>query len=477
MNNMRTALENFVAKVPTVKQPEKHVSFNRKIKWTITVLILYFIMTNIPIFGLAEGGSDAFGQFRGILAGGQGSILQLGIMPIVTASIVLQILTGTNVVQLDMNDPRDQNFFQGLRRLLIYVMVLINGFPIVFAGDFLPASQPVANALGVSTGIINVLMFIQIAVGGIFLYYLDELITKWGIGSGLGLFIIAGVSQRFIGGLLTEVFPGWFSIATGEVPINFSADTAEVLLLGAGNIIPLLTTIIIFTIVVYAESTNVEIPVSNTKVGQKGNYQIKLIYASVLPIILVRAIQANLQFLGTGIYNYLGPNMPSWLGQYSASGEPFGGLFFYLTPIFTPQDWMWWLGFTTADRLDIALRIFVDMSFMVVGGAIFAVFWIRTTNKDAKAVAEQLHVSDMAIPGFRRNPQRMAKVLDRYIPYVTIVGGALIGLLAVATNMMGSIGMVSGTGLLLAVSITYKIYEEIAEEIAKSSMLGKIGLN
>lgn len=475
--NMRIALENFVEKIPTVKQPKKHVDFRKKVKWTIAVLVLYFIMTNIPIYGLAEGGSDAFGQFRGILAGEQGSILQLGIMPIVTASIVLQILTGTNVIRLDMNDPRDQNFFQGLRRLLIIVMVLVNGFPLVFAGDFLPASQGIANMLGVSTGAINLLMFAQITFGGIFIYYLDELVTKWGIGSGLGLFIIAGVSQRFVGGVFSEMLPGWYSIITGQVPINFSAETAEVLLLGAGHIIPLITTLIIFSIVVYAESTNVEIPVTNTRVGQKGNYQIKLIYASVLPIILVRAVQANVQFMGTGLNSYLGASMPAWLGQYSAGGEPFGGLFYYLTPIFSPQDWMWWLGVTTAEPLEIALRIFVDMTFMVVGGAIFAVFWIRTTNKDAKAVAEQLHVSDMAIPGFRRNPQRMEKVLDRYIPYVTIVGGALIGFLAVMANMMGTIGMVDGTGLLLAVSITYKIYEEIAEEIAKSSMLGKVGLN
>jgi preprotein translocase subunit SecY len=57
------------------------------------------------------------------------------------------------------------------------------------------------------------------------------------------------------------------------------------------------------------------------------------------------------------------------------------------------------------------------------------------------------------------------------------VGGALIGLLAVTTNMMGTIGAVNGTGLLLAVSITYQIYEEIAEEIATSALSGKIGLD
>jgi preprotein translocase subunit SecY len=70
----------------------------------------------------------------------------------------------------------------------------------------------------------------------------------------------------------------------------------------------------------------------------------------------------------------------------------------------------------------------------------------------------------MEVPGFRRNVSVLEKVLERYIPRVTVIGGALVGLLAVAANMMGTIGNVSGTGLLLTVSITYKIYEEIAEE-------------
>lgn len=473
---MRKTVESVVDKIPTVRQPKKHVSFNSKIKWTVAVLTLYFVMTNIPIFGLSlNGGADAFGQFRGILAGAQGSILQLGIMPIVTASIVLQILTGTNVLQLDMNDPRDQNYFQGLRRGLIFIMVLVNGFPIVFAGDYLPASQSLASSLGVNITVIQAIMFIQIAFGGLFIYYLDEVITKWGIGSGLGLFIIAGVSQAFVGGIFSELIPGWINIAQGNEVLSFSQETFTMLLLGNGYLVPLLTTTIIFAIIVYAESTRVQIPVSNTRVGNKGNYKIKLIYASVLPIILVRAVQANLQFLGSGINGYLGTNMPAWLGQYSADGQVFSGLFFYLTPIFSPQDWMWWMGYTTAEPLEIAIRILVDLSFMVIGGAVFAVFWVRTTNRDAEAVAQQLHVSNMAIPGFRRNPDRMSKVLDRYIPYVTIVGGALIGLLAVVASLMGTIGMVDGTGLLLAVSITYKIYEEIAEELA-SEMGGLIGL-
>jgi preprotein translocase subunit SecY len=70
----------------------------------------------------------------------------------------------------------------------------------------------------------------------------------------------------------------------------------------------------------------------------------------------------------------------------------------------------------------------------------------------------------MQIPGFRKNLCVIEKVMERYIPQVTVIGGALVGLLAVLANMLGTIGNVSGTGLLLTISITYKLYEEIAEE-------------
>jgi preprotein translocase subunit SecY len=101
---------------------------------------------------------------------------------------------------------------------------------------------------------------------------------------------------------------------------------------------------------------------------------------------------------------------------------------------------------------------------MVIGGAIFAIFWVETADMGPEATAQQIKNSGMQIPGFRKNTSVIEKVMERYIPQVTVLGGALVGLLAVAANMLGTIGGVSGTGLLLAISITYKLYEEIAEE-------------
>ena len=471
----KEAAEPVLTRMPSVARPEGHVPFKRKIGWTAGILVLYFFLTNVVLFGLQTGGTggDFYGQFRSILAGAQGSILQLGIGPIVTASIVLQLLGGADLLGLDTDDPRDQVLYQGLQKLLVVVMICLTGLPMVFGGNFLPPSEALGQSLGIGTGGVRALLFAQIAVGGILILFMDEIVSKWGVGSGVGLFIIAGVSQQLVAGLFSweslggqsGFFPTWIGIVTGAVEIGSPLTPGGLsdLFLGQGQILALITTLLIFAVVVYAESVRVEIPLSHANVkGARGRFPVKLIYASVLPMILVRALQANIQFAGQILNNWWA-GMPAIIGQYS-QGQVTGGLFWYLAPIQTRQDWMWFLGFTSQEPAAIALRVAIDLTFMIIGGAIFAIFWVETTGMGPEATARQIQNSGMQIPGFRRNPQVIEKVMERYIPQVTVIGGALVGLLAVLANMLGTIGGVSGTGLLLTVSITYKLYEEIAEE-------------
>ncbi|MFB6082521.1 MAG: preprotein translocase subunit SecY [Halanaeroarchaeum sp.] len=474
----KEAAEPVLTRMPGVARPEGHVPFRRKLTWTAAVLVLYFFLTNVGLWGIQEGaGADLFGQFRSLLAGGQGTVLQLGIGPIVTASIVLQLLGGANLLGLDTSDPRDQALYQGLQKVLVIVMIFLTGLPMVFLGNFLPPSTQLANSLGVGSLGVQVLIFVQIAIGGILVLYMDEVVSKWGVGSGIGLFIVAGVSQSLVGGLFywgqagqQGIIPQWIDIALGNagaIPPLLTTDGLMYVLLDA-RVLAIITTLIIYGVVVYAESVRVEIPLSHARVkGARGRFPVKLIYASVLPMILVRALQANIQFLGRILYSQMGDAMPSILGVYTVSNGqayPVGGLFYYLAPIYNRSDWMWWLGTTANEPWQVMLRVAVDLSFMIVGGAIFAVFWVETADMGPDATARQIQNSGMQIPGFRQNVGVIEKVMERYIPQVTVIGGALVGLLAVLANMLGTIGQVTGTGLLLTISITYKLYEEIAEE-------------
>jgi len=466
--------EPVLTRMPSVSRPEGHVPFKRKLGWTAGVLVLYFFLTNVYLFGLPNGsqtqGADFFGQFRSILAGAQFSVLHLGIGPIVTASIVLQLLGGADLLGLDTDDPRDQILYQGLQKLLVVVMIVLTAVPMVASG-FIPVAQNGLTVAGIalSPGALRGLMFVQMFVGGILILFLDEIVSKWGVGSGIGLFIIAGVSQSLVGGFISPdggFFANWIAIATGAQNIgNVLGGTGfgTVMFNRSFGLLPLVTTLAIFAIVVYAESVRVEIPLSHARVkGARGRFPVKLIYASVLPMILVRAVQANVQFLGK-ILNRV-TALPAWVGIYDQQGQVTGGLFWYLNPVYSPDQWMWWATSLSHTWYEILLRVGIDLAFMVFGGAIFAIFWVETTDMGPEATAQQIHNSGMQIPGFRQNVGVIEKVMERYIPQVTVIGGALVGLLAVAANLLGTIGQVTGTGLLLTVSITYKIYEEIAEE-------------
>ena len=99
--------------IPEVKKPdEKKLGFNVKLKWTLVILGAFFILANIPLFGLSFNALERF-EFLAIILGTDfGSIISLGIVPIVMASIILQLLTGAVIINIDTMNPEGQKFFQ-----------------------------------------------------------------------------------------------------------------------------------------------------------------------------------------------------------------------------------------------------------------------------------------------------------------------------------------------------------------------------
>jgi preprotein translocase subunit SecY len=461
MGDLLDRMEPILAAMPAVKSPEGHVHFKNKLMWTLGILILYFALTNIQIFGLAPSSQDLFTAWRALLAGANGSIVYLGIGPIVTASIVLQLLKGADILHIDTSETRGQVMYMGLQKILILVMIVVEAAPNLIGGFMQPDPTIAAQFFGGNLFAVSFLIFIQICIGGILIFFMDEVVTKWGIGSGVGLFIIAGISQALVNG-----FINWTAVSD-PYPVGFFPRLFAVVLDGANfiqyfgtNLLAFATTIIIFLIIVYVESTRIEIPLAHAQVrGARARFPVKLIYASVLPMILVRVLQANIQMVGMFLSN-VGITI---LGKFNGQ-TPQSGLMYFLAPISGPTDWMWWATDLGHAPWEVLLRMSIDITFMVVGGAIFALFWIKTAGLDSKDVARQIQMSGMSIPGYRRNPQVLEKYLDRYIPRVTIIGGVFIGILSVVANLFGVIGAVSGTGLLLTVSITYRLYEEIASQ-------------
>lgn len=473
---LRDTLEPFFNKLPAVASPEKHVHFKDKLWWTLGVLVLYFALANVPLFGMSQDSVDLFESYRAFFAGASGSLVLLGIGPIVTASIVLQLLVGADIIKMDLSNPKDQAFFQGAQKFLVFVMILLEALPQLLGGYIQP-DPGLASTLGVGPGVITLMLLVQIFVGGTLILFMDEVISKWGIGSGVGLFIVAGISQQIVtgifnwqleSGLPVGLIPKWIYIAQNTGADYLFSGEGMVFLLVRGGILALMSTVLIFLLVVYVESTRIEIPLAHSAVrGARGRFPVKLIYASVLPMILVRALQANVQMVGI-ILSGRGFN---FLGEFSGS-KPLNGIMYYLAPIHSPYDWIPSLvqesfatyGVAAPANWQIALHVFSDAIMLIGGGIIFALFWIETTGMGAKPTAQKIFDSGMQIPGFRRNIGSIEKVMQRYIPKVTVIGGAFIGILTLVASLLGTLGSAGGTGLLLTVSIVYRLYEDIASE-------------
>ncbi|HEV2231069.1 MAG TPA: preprotein translocase subunit SecY, partial [Thermoplasmata archaeon] len=138
------------------------------------------------------------------------------------------------------------------------------------------------------------------------------------------------------------------------------------------------------------------------------------------------------------------------------------GLESWLLPLLNPQAYgaflvqhQWWQ--------DLA-HVAIYFSVMVVGSIMFAKFWIQTTNMGPEAVARQIESSGMQIPGFRREPRVLRRVLARYIPVITVISGAAVGALAAGADLIGTVGNASGTGVLLTVGIIINLYEAMGRE-------------
>lgn len=152
--------------------------------------------------------------------------------------------------------------------------------------------------------------------------------------------------------------------------------------------------------------------------------------------------------------------------------RPYCGGAWYLSQINGLQEWL--LPLMNPERYgaymfghtywQVFAHVVVYFSVMVLGSIMFGKFWIETTGMGPEDVAKQIQSSGMQIPGFRRDPRALKRVLNRYIPMVTILSAAFVGALAAGADLIGTVGNTSGTGVLLTVGIVIRLYEDIGRE-------------
>ncbi len=474
--------------MPEIKRPQREVSFKEKFVWTALILVIYLIMSNIPLYGVnLQNSTDYFYWMRVILASQRGTLTELGIGPIVTAGLIMQLLLGSKLINIDMSDPYDRSMFSGSQKVFAVILTIFNSIAYIIGGAFGELS---------TIGIQNAaLIFVQLLFSGIIIILLDELLQKgWGIGSGVSLFIAAGVAGQIFWNSFSFIeapdeyhLPRGIAIAFFTVLFDNNDKTTLSTIFIRGNLPSLLgviTTVIIFLIVSWFESARIEIPLAYRGYrGYKGKYPMKLMYVSNIPVILVNALYANFLFFGQLI---AGPNSSLrnansnfWLDligkfEQESSGtstgnylKPTGGLLYYFSP---PQG----LTELVADPL----RAFTYVIFFIILCVYLGRMWVEVSGLAPRDIAQQILDSGMMIPGFRSSEKIIERILKRYIPTLVILNGIFIALLSFTADSLGALS--SGTGLLISIGIVHQFAEEISKQVAAAqypSMRAMLGVD
>ncbi|HZW84463.1 MAG TPA: preprotein translocase subunit SecY [Nitrososphaerales archaeon] len=469
---MRDFIKSIGTVLPEIPKPEKKPTLNERFLWTGFALIAYLVMATTPLFGFGGPGhqQDQLAFLRVVFASTQGTLMELGIGPIVTSGLILQLLVGSDIIKLDMSNPSDRAIFGSATKFLTIIVIVGESLAYILGGALGPACSA-----GITTSCLtpnqDLVIFGQLFVASILVLLLDEMIQKgWGIGSGVSLFILAGVCQTV---MWYTFSPIPFSVSSTQTEIfgfvpalisSFFTNSLSTIVIRDFKYPSLLTfvlTLVMLLVLIYIEGIRVELPITSIKYrGFQGVYPIKLLYVSNIPVILVSALGANVTFFSRLIYNYAGSSPPWWMKYIAvfpaqtnstSSAYPTGGIVYYMT---APQG----VNNTVADPIHAAIYLL----YLIGMAVIFARLWVEIGGLNPRAVAKNLMDANVQVPGFRRTGLSIEQVLNRYIPTLTIIGGILIGLVAGVSDLFGVFG--TGIGILLMVDIILQYYQMLLKE-------------
>ncbi len=415
------------------------------------------IMGITPLFHFGNE-ADQFAYLRIIFASTQGTLTELGIGPIVTAGLILQLLQGSDILRLDLSDTEDRALFGTATKLLTFIVIAIEAGAYILggalgtlaehagAGHLLPALRGQRDHPAPRRADPERLgpreRHKPLHPGG---SSADPLVGQPVPLPSLRLAGAPAVVYGFIPAFIGSLFPGGGGVASVFIRANEFP-----------SMFTFVMTIAVILFITYIEGIRVEIPITSVKYrGFQGVYPIKLLYVSNIPVILVSALTANISFFTRILANYAGTaSPPSWMKYlviYNTSYTPTGGIVYYITPPNGIQQ-------TAADPV----HALIYTAFLMTLAVMFARIWVEIGGLSSRTVAKNLMNADVQVPGFRRAGLSIEQVLNRYIPPITVIGGLIIGSVAAISDVFGVFG--TGVGLLLGVDIVLQYYQMLVKE-------------
>jgi protein transport protein SEC61 subunit alpha len=99
----------FLGFLPAVQSADRRIPFREKLIYTVISLFIFLVCSQLPLYGIhSTTGSDPFYWLRAILASNRGTVMELGITPIVTSGMVMQLLVGSKIIEVDNSVREDR---------------------------------------------------------------------------------------------------------------------------------------------------------------------------------------------------------------------------------------------------------------------------------------------------------------------------------------------------------------------------------
>lgn len=452
--------------LPRIRSPLRGLSLREKTIWTFVAVLIYLLLSQVPLFGIISSeGKDPLAWMRMMMASNRGTLMDLGISPVVTASMVAQVIAGIGLVRPDYSIKEDKLLMDSVQKIIALIFTIGQAIVQIASGTYgSPSSLGKPYCL---------LLLLQLVIAGLIVILLDEMLQKeYGLGNGVNLFIVTSVCERIV---WNAISPKVFFTGRG---IEFEGCLiASVYLLVARknklsalyelmfrqnlpNLFSFLCTLFVFCVVVYIQSLRAEIPIISTKFkGVASFYPVSLLYTSSTPIIIQSYMISHVSTLSRFLYRlYPRSILVRLLGVWEIKQfygyMPVAGLCYYIYP---PTS--------LSDVLSRPFFFLVYSSVMLLSAGLLCRAWLDSHDDNAESVYRRIKGQEMQLKGVR--DASAAAKLNEYIAPAAFLGGVITSSVVILCDIMSTMG--SGNNIFLAASIINQYMKLLAKETARRS--------
>lgn len=433
-------------------------------------------MSQLPIYGLVKDATlkmaDPYPALRPLFALEQGSLLELGLLPIFTSAFIWQIAAGIRLVNVNFNYAQDRELFQTAQKLTAVVLASVFAVALIASGYYNPV---LANYTGESIPYGSyALIFAQIVGWNFLLVLIAEIIDKgYGFGSGPLCFVALNVATQFVRDVLgveavtaiPDGEPQTYGVVTYLIKALFSMELTNIKEAAIGifaranfpNLPLVLILLVIGLTTIMLQNFRVELPIrSNRARGTANVYPIRLLYTGALPVLFAFTVLANTQlalhFASLAVEPFY-PVVAKILETRSDVGAVVSGLSFYVS---APAS--------LSESVLSPIRAVVFSSSVLILATSFAHFWSGISGSSPKDIAKQLKEQSIVIAGKR--DVSVTKELSKIVPVAAVSGAFTLAVVALAGELLGSAG--KAVGVTVGICSSYAILEDFMMDFQQS---------